>query len=194
MVASSGRNPKSLQNEALPCHLPETGRIVLVALKGAGADVPETEQDPAVVAAQKTLATNLLAARTSAGLSQDELGKRCGLGRAYIYRVEKSEANLTLASLTALATQLGLAPWQLIAPGGLEREESKVPSPPLEIRESVGDTSSPSANHLAIELPAGSAFEAARLVSTHMNRPITLVDPVTRIVSGIAGGTRKGGS
>jgi transcriptional regulator with XRE-family HTH domain len=166
-----------LQNKGLLCHV---------------RDVPAKDHDPEVVAVQRILATNLLAARTSARLSQDELGQKSGLGRAYIYRVEKAEANLTLASLTSLATSLGVSPWQLIAPTGLETGTEISPQPQQQPSESVGSKSSPSADYLAIELPAGSAFEAARVVSTLMNRPIPLVDPVTRIVSGIASGARKG--
>ena len=48
-------------------------------------------------------------ARGAAGISQEELGHRCGLHRTYIGHVERGEVNPTLASIVRIADALDAA-------------------------------------------------------------------------------------
>jgi transcriptional regulator with XRE-family HTH domain len=139
--------------------------------------------------ARTTLASNLIAARKAVGLTQAKLGENSGLGRAYIHRVENERTNLTLDSLAVLAATLGLSVSQLLSERGPEDGPLEPPSP-SESEHSpklVGSPWPAVAGHLALEFPAGQAFEAARVVASYFKRPVMLVDPLTRVVSGIAG-------
>jgi transcriptional regulator with XRE-family HTH domain len=139
--------------------------------------------------ARTTLATNLIAARKAVGLTQAKLGENSGLGRAYIHRVENERTNLTLDSLAVLAATLGLSVSQLLSERSPE-DGPLEPLPPSEGEQSpklVGSPWPAVAGHLALEFPAGQAFEAARVVASYFKRPVMLVDPFTRVVSGIAG-------
>lgn len=140
--------------------------------------------------ARTTLANNLIAARKAVGLTQSKLGEDSGLGRAYIHRVENERTNLTIDSLAILAATLGLSVSQLLSERGLEDGPIEPPQPPGESEHSpklVGSSWPAVAGHLALEFPAGQAFEAARVVASYFKRPVVLVDPLTRVVSGIAG-------
>jgi hypothetical protein len=50
----------------------------------------------------------------------------------------------------------------------------------------LGSARPVSTGHLALELPPGQAFEAARLVADYFQTPCPLVDPITRVLSGVA--------
>jgi transcriptional regulator with XRE-family HTH domain len=50
---------------------------------------------------------NLRAARTKAGLTQAQLAERTGLTQQYVSWVEAGHANITLATMTALARIVG---------------------------------------------------------------------------------------
>lgn len=53
--------------------------------------------------------------RTAAGLSQEELASRCDLDRTYISLLERGLRQPTLATVFAIAAELGKSPSQLIA-------------------------------------------------------------------------------
>jgi transcriptional regulator with XRE-family HTH domain len=55
----------------------------------------------------KTLAANIRSLRESAGISQEQLGRRAGLHRTYVGGVERGERNVTLSTLEKLAGALG---------------------------------------------------------------------------------------
>lgn len=57
--------------------------------------------------------------RKSLGLSQEALALETGLDRSYVGGVERGEQNLTLVSLTRIASTLRLAPSELLATAGL---------------------------------------------------------------------------
>lgn len=58
-------------------------------------------------------------ARGVAGLSQEELGHRCGLHRTYISSLERGERNVGLLNILTLATVLGVDAGTLLV--GLSR-------------------------------------------------------------------------
>ncbi|GAA2509994.1 helix-turn-helix domain-containing protein [Streptomyces thermolineatus] len=59
-------------------------------------------------AALRTLAHNVRAARTRAGLSLDELGRRARVSKGALVGLEKAQGNPNLATLVRLADTLGL--------------------------------------------------------------------------------------
>jgi transcriptional regulator with XRE-family HTH domain len=65
--------------------------------------VAETE------AALRTLAHNVRAARTRAGLSLDELGRRAGVSKGALVALEKAQGNPNFATLVRLADTLGVS-------------------------------------------------------------------------------------
>jgi transcriptional regulator with XRE-family HTH domain len=147
-------------------------------------DPPTAEDD--VQRATEILARNVQSARRARGLTQEELGERSGLARAKIHRIEKAAApdnNPTMKTLISLANGLGLnaaQAYRLLLPEGVGEPESTTP-PDLGQRMPIQDGT------LAIELPAGEAFETARTVAAQSGQPVVLVDPKTREVVGIAG-------
>lgn len=60
------------------------------------------------------LAKNIRGRRHELGWSQEELADKCGLHRTYVGGVERAERNITLQTLNALATALGVSPASLI--------------------------------------------------------------------------------
>jgi hypothetical protein len=50
----------------------------------------------------------------------------------------------------------------------------------------LGSACPASTGHLALEFPPGQAFEAARLVADLFQTPCPIVDPVTRVLAGVA--------
>ncbi len=64
------------------------------------------------------LAANVRDYRTQEGLSQDEFAAKCGLHRTYIGSVERSERNVTLATLELLSKATGLSVTKLLTEGG----------------------------------------------------------------------------
>ena len=55
-----------------------------------------------------TLASNLRAARSLFGWSQEELGRKCGLKRTYVGALERREVNPGIDNLDRLAFGLGV--------------------------------------------------------------------------------------
>ena len=58
---------------------------------------------------RRILAYNLRSFRVANNISQEELANRCGLHRTYIGSVERAERNVTLSTLEALASVLGIS-------------------------------------------------------------------------------------
>jgi len=56
----------------------------------------------------RVLADNVRALRLARRLSQEDLAELCGLHRTYLGSVERSERNVTLSTLEALAEGLGV--------------------------------------------------------------------------------------
>lgn len=56
----------------------------------------------------KTLAENIRNFRKERGLSQEDLAEMCGLHRTYVGSVERGERNVTLSSLEAFSSALGV--------------------------------------------------------------------------------------
>lgn len=112
-------------------------------------------------------------------------------------------SNLTFDGVAVLAAILGLSVGQLL-PGlcasralysthnsdlnnTCRREDLPYTSHDTQRLSSVLGSAFPvSAGHLALEFPPGRAFEAARLVADYFQTPCPLVDPVTRVLSGVA--------
>jgi len=65
--------------------------------------------------AQERFAANLRQARTTAGISQEELGNRCDLHRTEISLLERAGREPRLATLIKLAGSLGTTPAELCA-------------------------------------------------------------------------------
>lgn len=63
------------------------------------------------------IAANVRRLRKGKKLSQEELADVCGYHRTYVGMIERSERNITIATLEALAGALGVEPLRL-----LERE------------------------------------------------------------------------
>jgi transcriptional regulator with XRE-family HTH domain len=63
------------------------------------------------------IARNVRALREGKGLSQEALAEECGYHRTYVGGIERSERNITIATLEALAGALSVDPLRL-----LERE------------------------------------------------------------------------
>ena len=68
------------------------------------------------------LAHNVRAARESAGMLQFELAERIGLNQQRVSLIEAGKQNVTLKTIVALATALGLAPADLLSGSGLRGE------------------------------------------------------------------------
>lgn len=60
-------------------------------------------------AALRTVAHNVKAARSRAGLSLDELGRRAGVSKGALVALEKAQGNPNLATLVRLADTLGVS-------------------------------------------------------------------------------------
>jgi transcriptional regulator with XRE-family HTH domain len=81
---------------------------------------------------QERFAANLRQARTSAGISQEELGQRCELHRTEISLLERAGREPRLATIVKLAGALGTTPGDLCT--GISWQPSRrrfdVKSPP----------------------------------------------------------------
>jgi transcriptional regulator with XRE-family HTH domain len=67
---------------------------------------------------KQILAHNVRIIRKEAGLSQEELAHRAGLHRTYISSIERSERNVSLENIFAIAEALGVTPADLLNPIG----------------------------------------------------------------------------
>lgn len=64
---------------------------------------------------RERFACNLRRIRTQAGLTQSELASAAGLGRVFISQLERGHTSVTLDSIGAIATALGVRPAVLIS-------------------------------------------------------------------------------
>lgn len=78
------------------------------------------ERDP-----NRLLADNVRALRMKLGWSQETLAEKCGLHRTYVGAIERGERNITLFTLSRLATALGVVPSALISSKQWERKAEK---------------------------------------------------------------------
>ena len=60
------------------------------------------------------IAGNVRRLRKARGLSQEGLAEECGYHRTYVGGIERSERNITIATLEALAGALGVEPLRLL--------------------------------------------------------------------------------
>jgi transcriptional regulator with XRE-family HTH domain len=73
----------------------------------------------------KVLANNLRGFRRARRISQEELAEICGLHRTYVGSVERGERNVTLSTLEAFSTALGVSVISLLTPGAHEPDISR---------------------------------------------------------------------
>lgn len=71
------------------------------------------------------LADNLRRFRKDKGLSQEQLADECGLHRTYVGSVERCERNVTLSSLEAIASALGVSVPALLTPAADDQPSSQ---------------------------------------------------------------------
>lgn len=140
----------------------------------------DEEDRKATEAAQVLFGTNLRSARMRAGMSPTDLSEASGVARSTIYGVEKGKQNITFSSACALARAVGSTFPDLLSSPPCRK--SNHPSEPPQ----TSGVSPPKPGTLAIELPAGDAYEIAMSVAARLDRQIPLIDPITREVTGLA--------
>lgn len=64
---------------------------------------------------QKLVAENLRRFRQQLHISQEQLADICGYHRTYIGAIERGERNITLGTLSALATALNVSPIEMLS-------------------------------------------------------------------------------
>ena len=77
-----------------------------------------TESTKDISNLQKVIAANVRQRRLRMGLSQEEFADLCGYHRTYIGSIERSERNITVSTLEALAKSLGVDPIDLLREHG----------------------------------------------------------------------------
>ena len=60
------------------------------------------------------LGTNVRQKRKALKLTQEAFAERCGLHRTYVGAIERGERNITLSTLSCIATALNVRPQSLI--------------------------------------------------------------------------------
>lgn len=65
---------------------------------------------------RKVFAQNLRRVRRDRGFSQEELAHRAGVDRTYVSALERGVYSASITMLAKLAQELGVEPWQLLAP------------------------------------------------------------------------------
>jgi len=78
---------------------------------------PQGDDEPGAVeyeALLKTVASRIREERTAAKLSQAQLAAKTDLKQSYIYELETGESNITLKTLSRVASALGVAPRDLL--------------------------------------------------------------------------------
>ena len=71
-----------------------------------------------VCSLQLTIARNVRDRRVSLGYSQEDFADICGYHRTYIGSIERSERNITVSTLSALAEALEIDPIELLKDNG----------------------------------------------------------------------------
>jgi transcriptional regulator with XRE-family HTH domain len=71
-------------------------------------------QSAAGVALRHRFARNLRQFRTARGMTQNQLASAAGLGRTFISQVEQGRFSVTLETIGALSTALGICPTMLM--------------------------------------------------------------------------------
>jgi transcriptional regulator with XRE-family HTH domain len=135
-------------------------------------------EDKALQELQELFGANLRAARQSRDMTQDDLSRASGTARTYISLVEKGQKNLMMATAVSLASAVGKTVPELLLPLGQAAE-----SPPQLIPASGVMPHEEGA--LAVELPAGQAFEVALDASKKFGRAVPLIEPRTREVKAV---------
>ncbi|MGO6676482.1 helix-turn-helix domain-containing protein [Rhizobium leguminosarum] len=64
---------------------------------------------------RNTVAANLKRFRQNLHISQEQLADTCGYHRTYIGAIERGERNITLATLSSLATALNVSPSEMLS-------------------------------------------------------------------------------
>lgn len=77
-----------------------------------------TESSKDISHLQEVIAANVRAKRLRLGLSQEEFADRCGYHRTYVGSIERSERNITVSTLEALAAALEVSPSDLLREDG----------------------------------------------------------------------------
>lgn len=77
-----------------------------------------TESPKDISHLQEVIASNVRKRRLQMGLSQEEFADLCGYHRTYVGSVERSERNITVATLEALAKALETEPVELLREDG----------------------------------------------------------------------------
>jgi transcriptional regulator with XRE-family HTH domain len=67
---------------------------------------------------QEVIAANLRQRRLDMDMSQEEFADLCGYHRTYIGSIERSERNITVSTLEALANALRIEPAELLREDG----------------------------------------------------------------------------
>ncbi len=76
------------------------------------------DSDKDISKLQELIATNVKTLRLRMGLSQEEFADLCGYHRTYIGSIERSERNITVSTLEALADALEVNPAELLRDDG----------------------------------------------------------------------------
>ena len=77
-----------------------------------------TESSKDISHLQEVIAANMRKRRLYMGLSQEEFADLCGYHRTYIGSIERSERNITVSTLEAIAKALGTEPTELLREDG----------------------------------------------------------------------------
>ena len=133
--------------------------------------------EPPLDSLQSQFGANLRAARERLGMSQDQLSEASGHTRAHIYRIESGRANITFDTAQSLATVVGATVIELLQPPGTQQQNHE----PLQTTGVLPIRS----GTLALELPAGKAFEVAVVAAGQIGRAVHLIDPSTREIKAV---------
>ena len=126
---------------------------------------------------QRVFGVNLKAAREQLHMTQEALALASGSARSYVSLVEQGKQNLMFATAAALARAVGATMIELLSPLGQTPESAlSVPS---------SGVMPPQPGTLAIELPAGQAFEVALIAARHVGKSLPLIEPETREIKGV---------
>lgn len=77
-----------------------------------------TESSKDISHLQEVIAANMRRRRLQMGLSQEEFADLCGYHRTYIGSIERSERNITVSTLEAIAKALETTPTELLREHG----------------------------------------------------------------------------